>query len=151
MDGYLTKPATIATLRAELLRWFPGALEPGRPNPALDPSALVAIVGDDPDVLRDLLEDYGRTARIQVAEMEQAGVAGRAAEVAATAHKLKSSSRAVGAMKLGDLCETLERDGRAGELEALRTSLGQLRAEFDAVQACLGERLEPRMARRAGA
>ncbi|WP_240754743.1 Hpt domain-containing protein [Parasulfuritortus cantonensis] len=47
------------------------------------------------------------------------------------AHGLKSNARAVGAMRLGDLCEKLEQAGKAGDTEVLRAELGAFDAAFE--------------------
>jgi HPt (histidine-containing phosphotransfer) domain-containing protein len=45
--------------------------------------------------------------------------AGQTGHVAAQAHKLKSSARAVGALQLGELCAIMERAGKAQDVQAL--------------------------------
>jgi HPt (histidine-containing phosphotransfer) domain-containing protein len=52
------------------------------------------------------------------------------------AHKLKSSSRSVGAMRLGGLCEALEHAGRSGDdtrCNALTEAVQSAFAEVDAL------------------
>ena len=51
----------------------------------------------------------------------------------AAAHKLKSSSRAVGASALGDLCEQMEIAGKGGDAAALTLLLPQFEEELAAV------------------
>ena len=58
---------------------------------------------------------------------------GQPLEVGAAAHKLKSSSRAVGASALGDLCEQMERVGKGGDTAALTLLLPQFEEELAAV------------------
>jgi len=57
------------------------------------------------------------------------------------AHKLKSSSRAVGAAELGDLCERLETEGKAGHLNTLVHLCPAFEDELDAVLAFLDARI----------
>jgi HPt (histidine-containing phosphotransfer) domain-containing protein len=53
------------------------------------------------------------------AELLSAYAAGQNRHVEALAHKLKSSSRAVGALQLGELCAALERAGKTQDARAL--------------------------------
>jgi HPt (histidine-containing phosphotransfer) domain-containing protein len=53
------------------------------------------------------------------AELRRAYASGQIGIVAAEAHKLKSSARAVGALQLGELCDALERAGKANNASAL--------------------------------
>ena len=61
------------------------------------------------------------------AEIMAAAVDDCSAEaVAAAAHKLKSSSRSVGAMQMADLCEALEEAGRSDDWGTIGTSAPRL-------------------------
>lgn len=141
MDDYLSKPARLADLKAMLEKWLPTAAE-FRPDahdspapPALqgrvDVSMLKALVGDDPAVIREFLHDFRVGAVKTAAELKAACENGQAAQAGALAHKLKSSSRAVGALALGDLCDELENFGRIGDAAAIVQSM----ARFDIVLA----------------
>jgi HPt (histidine-containing phosphotransfer) domain-containing protein len=94
--------------------------------------------GLDPLVLRQFLGDY-RLAALQAAdEMAQALNRGQLTAVAHTAHKLKSSSRAFGALALGDCCAALERQGLAQDSPAL----GRQWADFQQVLAQTQTRID---------
>jgi HPt (histidine-containing phosphotransfer) domain-containing protein len=60
------------------------------------------------------------------------------AAAGALGHKLKSSSRYVGAMQLASLCEALERAGHAGQVATCSQLSAHIRSAFAAVQ----ERME---------
>lgn len=145
MDDYLSKPARLADLKAMLEKWLPTAAE-FRPDahdspapPALqatvagpvDVSMLKALVGNDPAVIREFLHDFRVGAVKTAAELKAACENGQAAQAGTLAHKLKSSSRAVGALALGDLCDELENFGRIGDAAAIVQSM----ARFDIVLA----------------
>jgi PAS domain S-box-containing protein len=144
MDGYLTKPVPLDRLREVLDQYIPPvgndaprspeaivAAGPGRnappplettvhSNPKQAPThlqlaVLAGLVGDDPAVIREFVVDFRASARAAAAEIQQASTAGDLALVGATAHRLKSSSRAVGALPLGDLCAELEKAGKLGD------------------------------------
>jgi HPt (histidine-containing phosphotransfer) domain-containing protein len=57
----------------------------------------------------------------------------------ALAHKLKSSARSVGALLLGELCEEMERGGKAGDREALVMLLPKFEHELAKVERYLDE------------
>ena len=96
----------------------------------VDVSVLKALVGDDPAMISELLQDFRLSATKIAAELRSACAAGQASASSAAAHKLKSSSRAVGALALGDLCDEIEQAGKLGQVEALAALLepGQLGA-----------------------
>jgi PAS domain S-box-containing protein len=141
MDEYLTKPVTLEKLRAALEKWLPPPrTEDGDKPPAaqtspasgdaLDVSVLKRLVGDDPAMIRDFLGEYRETAQRNVAALRDAADTGAAELVASIAHKLKSSSRSIGATTLGDLCEELEGAGKRGDLTAVNRTMEVLEERF---------------------
>ena len=74
----------------------------------LDPTALRQLVGDDPGVLADLLRQYAGELQTSMEQLEHAAVDADVARLCAVAHRLKSSTRAVGAGALGQACDALE-------------------------------------------
>lgn len=134
MDDYLSKPAQLADLNAMIEKWLPVAAE-SRP---VDVSVLKALVGDNPAMISDLLDDFRLSATKIAAELRSACAAGQASASSAAAHKLKSSARSVGALALGELCEAMEQTGKAGAVEALTALLPRFEAEMAAVDDYLG-------------
>lgn len=107
----------------------------------VDIQVLKALVGEDPTVLRDVLQDFKRSkVRIET-ELRAACAAGQPSIARAAAHKLKSSARAVGALTLGDLCEALERAGAAGDSAALAKRLPLFDAQSAAVDESISQLL----------
>jgi CheY-like chemotaxis protein/HPt (histidine-containing phosphotransfer) domain-containing protein len=141
MDDYLSKPVQLTQLKAMLEKWLPAATEPRPdsppPQPAVskpvDVSVLKALVGNDPAVVRELLDDFRINAIKTGTELKIAHENGQPAQVGALAHKLKSSARSVGASALGELCAELEQAGKAGQIEALATLLPRFAAEVATV------------------
>ena len=137
MDDYLTKPILLDRLRVKMTRWMPGITELGPANdprelgPALDVAKLESIVGDDVSILREFLLDYRASAQGRAAELHAALDAGDTARISAIAHKLKSSSRSVGALAVGDLCAKMEEAGSTGDGDTLKS----LMPEFDSALA----------------
>lgn len=115
MDGYLAKPVDLDSLKAMLENWSPEARQTdvdaasAPDQPVLDVSVLIDLVGDEPAVVDEFLDDFQQSATESHAAMQNAVAAGDAKALTALAHRLKSSSRSVGAIKLGACCEDLER------------------------------------------
>ncbi|QTQ38941.1 Putative two component system fusion protein (sensory histidine kinase and response regulator) [Aromatoleum petrolei] len=137
MDEYLTKPIQIHVLRAALEKWLPvprashaappltASTRAASPTPVVDVAVLRALVGDDKETVCAILGDYLVVARQQAAELQAAFADGDIRTVGALAHRLKASSRAVGAAALGDLCAELENAGRAEDREAIAHRIAQ--------------------------
>ena len=148
MDEYLSKPAPLSVLKAMLDKWLPAAtattpaaVVPAPTFAALDVKVLAALVGDDPDVIRDFLQDFRASATRIGAELSAACDEGYADIASSAAHKLKSSARAVGALALGNLCAGIERAGKAGDKATLATLRPVFERELAEVDACLASLL----------
>jgi len=101
------------------------------------------LVGDDPEIIREFLEEFRNSAVKTAMELKTACELGQAGQTGALAHKLKSSARAVGAIPLGDLCAELEHAGNqnlAGQFAAL---LASFELELEAVKQALEVLLSP--------
>jgi signal transduction histidine kinase/DNA-binding response OmpR family regulator len=128
MDDSLPKPIEMPKLKAALRKWMP-EFDPAdgieksastvavadNGKDAIDPSALKRVFGDDEETFREILQEFVDPATSNLGEIEIAYADRSAGGVAKAAHKLKSSSRSVGANDLADLCETLETAGKAGD------------------------------------
>jgi len=135
MDDYLSKPLAMKDLKATLRKWMPNAAGSSAPtapadgveeikvavetaasgNKAVEPQFLRETFGDDDELIKEILLDFVQPARDTVGEIDTAFAARDATAVGAAAHKLKSSSRSVGAEGLADLCADLEKAGKAGD------------------------------------
>lgn len=141
MDEYLTKPIRLHLLQASPQRWMPAAAESlpesttvsvdATHGPAsFDVSVLVDLVGDDAPTIAEFLTDYIASAQRLVAEMRRTVDADEAEQARACAHKLKSSSRSVGALRLGDLCANLEDASQAKDAPAIDAGVAALEREW---------------------
>jgi two-component system sensor histidine kinase/response regulator len=144
MDECLAKPIDMEKLKTSLAKWTSTKVEPmpsATPAPVagpatdapVDPAFLKETFGDDPELIKEILGDYVTPATNIVAEIDKAFAAKDADAVAKAAHKLKSSSRAVGANALADLSQSLEKAGKAGDFAAIEASMPQLPGLFSAV------------------
>ncbi|SFN76391.1 PAS domain S-box protein [Nitrosospira briensis] len=153
MDDYLSKPVQLAHLRAVLHKWLPPpastellalatpaasatgiapATAPAGEKP-VDVSVLEALVGNDPAVISEFLQDFRTSSGKIAAELRAACEAGQAEAAGASAHKLKSSARSVGALALGERCAEMERAGKAGDMRELNALLPSFESELAAV------------------
>ena len=144
MDECLAKPVDMDKLKESLQCWTGGAADaaPAKtPKAGATPVADVPVdttflkqnFGDDPGLIKEILGDYVQPATGIVAEIDKAFAAKDATAVGKAAHKLKSSSRAVGANALADLCVTLEKAGKAGDWMVIETNIPQLSSLFSRV------------------
>jgi PAS domain S-box-containing protein len=130
MDDYLTKPLRMHALSEMLDKWLPRASVPASAQTGTvakselahwDPQVLTLMVGDNPAVQTRLLSRYLELTRVQLAAMAAAGTTNDTKIMATEAHKLKSASRSIGAMRLGDLCERIEAAGRSDDAAICNT------------------------------
>lgn len=133
MDDYLTKPVSLARLGDALRRWLPVPqvtdMAPAGAGKIIERSDHAALLGDDPATVHALLTAYATQSRDLVARF--AGAIGIPGEAAMILHRLKSSSRWVGARGFGELCEALEQAATAGDTDQLAAR----RAEFASLHA----------------
>jgi PAS domain S-box-containing protein len=129
MDDYLSKPARLQDIENVLNKWLPPipspSTEPERENIMpqtvslsanqphstdlpVDVNVLKKLVGDDPEIVRELLEDFRHNSASISSDLHTAWQSADFKNVGAAAHKLKSSARTVGAMALGEMCEKIE-------------------------------------------
>jgi len=143
MDAYLAKPVTFDRLRAALSRWLPLEQDDGdatiAETPAIDESTLRAWLGDDPDAVAELLQDFLRDARQAERDIGASLTAGNLPALAATAHRLKGSGLAIGARRLAEVAAALEQAGRIGDRAACQDGLGTLAGELRRVAAKIGK------------
>jgi PAS domain S-box-containing protein len=135
MDEYLTKPTQLNDLSAALQRRLPGSgavarrpaqAVPVSASPLLDLAVPRQLLGDEPAALLELLGDFKRTAEPLASELREACRNLDFQHVHELAHRLKSSSRWVGAMALGELCADLEQAARASD----QSAIGHLQQRF---------------------
>ena len=146
MDDYLSKPAPLGALAAALEKWMPApAVAMASPPPSMGASqvpssapvqvsALEALVGTNPQLIQEFLDEFAVNAAGLAVELSDACKDLKSDAAAGIAHKLKSSSRSVGALRLADLCAAMEAAGNAGDLAVLRELLPAFQAEIALVE-----------------
>ena len=154
MDDYLSKPVQIETLRGVLANWLPeqalqpaptraipgAAHVPSQQMPILDTAVLAQLIGDDPEAIGELLQDFLMSASEAGREISSACAASAWQEVGKVAHRLKSSSRSVGAMALGELCALLEEAGKSSDGKVIESCMPDLENALMQVFIAIGQR-----------
>jgi len=119
------------------------ALAPAPQAPAVDGelfdlAALAQTFGGKPDKMRKYTRLFLDAARDGMVEVDAALAAGDLKQLSELGHRLKSSSRAVGAMRFGNLCFALEKAPR----DAGPDIASQLVAQMHAMLPVLGPLFE---------
>jgi HPt (histidine-containing phosphotransfer) domain-containing protein len=93
-----------------------GNLTTGETLDAAAVRGLVAMLGDDPEALAELVDAFLEEAPQRVAELHHGATAADAALLIRAAHTLKANAAMFGAGRLERLCRDLETAARAGDL-----------------------------------
>ncbi|GKS68619.1 PAS domain S-box-containing protein [Nitrosomonas sp. PY1] len=151
MDNYLSKPVQLEDLRLALERYLSvdksedelesatrATTSGAKANTvAINVHVLEELVGNDPAMIQEMLLDFRASAEKIAIELRAAFQSGQFATVGALAHKLKSSSRSVGALALGELCAALEQAGKNNDVEELAALLPRFDAQMIEVKTYL--------------
>ncbi|MNE39455.1 Hpt domain protein [compost metagenome] len=89
-------------------------------------------------MIHEILGDYAEALRSMADELQAAFEHNDLDAIDALAHRLKSSSRAVGALRLGELCAALEQAIKHGDSTALMRGI----AEFTTLRTTTAARID---------
>ncbi len=148
-DDYLTKPIDVEKLEMMLLKYLPedkvttasvddadtaGADDCELPGflhdlKELDIDAGLEYCGDAEDYIMTL-EMYRASAEKKAEEIEKYWAERDIKNTTIKVHALKSSSRAIGALELGEFAARLENAGNSGDQEMLDKELGELISRY---------------------
>jgi hypothetical protein len=110
----------------------------------LDPSHLAAVrslKSAGPDLAERVIRLFLGTAPGTMARLRQAASSANAPEMSRAAHSLGGSSRELGALGLGQLCQEAEQLARCGQISDVMLLLPALERELDAVRQLLLEQV----------
>ncbi|MFC6673960.1 PAS domain S-box protein [Marinobacterium aestuariivivens] len=149
MNDYLTKPVQLMELDQALQEWMPEADglpvesqdSDGHDGAVIDIDVLEQLVGDDPDTIRELLQAYRDSVSEFSPQLEKSRQQGDVQQIESIAHRLKSSSRSVGALHLGDLCAELENACKSRDLDYVDHCIEEVEASLRQVRIALQSRL----------
>ena len=143
MDDYLSKPVQLGRLAETLDRWLvpagnkstnfqaqdSAAVNTVASKDVIDLNALIALVGDDQELCRSILLTYFDSTPAILEELSAAYKAREAGTVGAQAHKLKSSTQAIGANRLANTCKLMEAAGRDGNWTNIERHYPELKVQ----------------------
>jgi urea ABC transporter urea binding protein len=155
MDDYIAKPVRPEELRAALEPATgpapPPPAAPAAPPPAPAPgpagvslAKLREVAEDNPERLAELAALYLAETSEGLQGLEAAIQAGSAPEVRRFAHKLAGSSEAIGLMGIAGPLRTLERQGRAGQLDDAGRWLAEARQQLAQIRCSLESNRGPK-------
>ena len=151
MDDYLSKPVLIAELARRLSRWVPverpEPFDPETPAPAnesmgspLDAAMLFDITGGDEETARDILARFHRYNAEDARNLRAAVNRDDAAQVALFCHRIKGSSRTIGANALAAACQVLENAALGRDRATMAQGLAQFEREIGRLEAFIRNR-----------
>lgn len=145
MDELLVKPTNMVQLRKTLAKWLPITEDDSEREPAqhnadsgqntapIDFAVLNMVVKDSVEQIQ-ILRDFQSSIRADQARLVELLEQGDQVNVESTAHRMKGSSRMVGAKKLADACAAIElaaRDGNMAGASAGKYALEKAVCKFE--------------------
>jgi CheY-like chemotaxis protein/HPt (histidine-containing phosphotransfer) domain-containing protein len=141
MDDSLAKPVGMAALGARLMRWMPAesvgvetashGLSTGdseTAGPALNLALLVEYYGDDPESIKESLDQYVAGMKSDVESLEAAVAESESDQVQILAHRIKGAARVVGGIRLVHFSEVVESAAAFRDWPTIRSALPRLSA-----------------------
>lgn len=125
MNDYISKPIKLTEMKAILAKWLPITALP------IDTAVLVQYMGDDVAVHKKFLQNFAKLSQSTITQLKSEFEIANIKSMTDIAHKLKSSSRTIGATALADLCESLEQAGKIGNEALIASTMPLLLKEFD--------------------
>ncbi|MBQ7558450.1 MAG: response regulator [Lachnospiraceae bacterium] len=156
MNDFVPKPVEVSQIITTTKKWLPadkiierdpseteeetGEGESGvRVNfEGIDTETAVRVLGSAA-LYDEIAGEYYRSGEEKLKSIEEAYDTGDWDNYTIRVHALKSSSRQIGAMELGNMAEALEKAGNAGDMDAIKTQTGPTLDEFRRILAGLGE------------
>jgi PAS domain S-box-containing protein len=145
MDDYISKPVKPEVLFETISKWTDTKAEipkqeqskaqsPGQTEEPVDLSTLLDSVGDDEEVIAQLVDIFLENSRQRVTMLQKAIDSGDTAEIGSQAHAFKGASGSIGAMPLFELCRELEMLLKDGKMMELVRCYRMISAEFERVE-----------------
>jgi len=158
IDDVIAKPVELEELRSVLEKWVPvSEIQVGDTDTpekidlsavdAIDLNVLTQSTGDKPDLHQHLLRSYREALDDELDNIQQAFAWKNSEQIAEYTHKLKSSSRSLGAMAMAQVCQQLEVSANEADwdqIEKLMPALQKHAAEVtDYIGNYLGDATKP--------
>ncbi|MDP3514307.1 MAG: MASE4 domain-containing protein [Sulfuritalea sp.] len=150
MNDLLVKPANLTQLKTVLAKWLSiteadqelPAASPPQAGESIDYAVLNRVVADStahPQVLQDFLSHM----RADHVKLSATLAQGDRANLESTAHRMKGSSRMVGAKPLAASCEAIEQAARNDDMATARSAKAALDAALDDLATYLAAASKP--------
>ena len=98
--------------------------------PPVDLTVLPELTGCEIEMLGEFLQDFRQIGQETAEQLQEALALGDGERLKQVAHRVKSSARYIGALRLGDWSEQLEHGAQAGQLAQAPALLQQWLAEW---------------------
>ncbi len=151
MNGYVSKPVDPVVLANELEKWLPipktipeeSITEPEEKSSGdsevfelvvWDKETMLGRVMDDEDLVRTIISGFIGDIPNQIEKLDQFLENGDIQGVERQAHTIKGAASNVGGDALQDIAFAIEKAGEAGELDAARTDMEELKRRFDCLE-----------------
>lgn len=157
MDDYMSKPIDMKILQQKLQNWMgdgsmaeetgnvpddenpstadtAASADSSNDAPPIDKQVLIGLFGDDEETFKEILQGYVDASADIIDALMAAREDGVVEEVQGAAHKLKSSSRSVGANELADICQTLETAEEGAYFENMEEQLAKIAPLFQSIR-----------------
>ena len=132
-------PAAVQLMAAPPLSAVaPAGSEADAIETSIDLGVLAKTVGDDPERIRRFADLFLRSTQDAIDQATQHLAQCEVQKLSEQGHRMKSSSRAAGALRLADLCLQLENLKRQDDLAAATEVFQSIRAEFERVRQKVG-------------
>ena len=137
MDDVIAKPVELEDLHEALEKWISvSTIKVGAPSNskaadlALEEAINLAVLrqstGDKPDLHQHLLKSYHDALDDELDIIQQAFAWKNSGQISEYAHKLKSSSRSLGAMAMAQICQQLEENANQADWNKIEKLMPQL-------------------------
>jgi CheY-like chemotaxis protein len=127
MDDCVVKPVSEAELKRVLNKWV---LEDLGTIEASTVSILMQIGDSESSLLQEVIAIYIADAPMRINSMRHALATRNSELLWSAAHRLKSSSGNVGATRVRDICDAIEKIGRSGKVQEAAQLIDDLDAEY---------------------
>ena len=148
MNDFIAKPIEIGNLISVIKKWIPkDKIIEGKPSntesekasvdqsvsfPGLDTEKALKSIGN-PKLYAKIVKEYHKAGKTKLAEIRAAYEKEDWADYTIKVHALKSSSRQIGAYRLGDAAEKLEDAGKAPDVDTIRSSTDKLLSDYEKI------------------
>jgi len=151
MNDYVSKPVNPQTLAEALDRWLPREKQgdaalfspssPLTPDAALifDRAGMMDRLMDDMDLAQVVIAAFLEDIPLQITALEGYLAAGDATGAERQAHTIKGASANMGGEGLRGVASHMEKAGKAGDLDAVKSRMSELKTEFERLKRAMME------------